>query len=115
MTTAQLADFMLTGGRNDSLSTYANRLALRMFSYPSVMLSLHKMQVEEGDGTKVKPHVELVFRAIPAEMLETVKGVIGNDDPMDTYAFRSDRDHPMLGIRVYPRHCGDKRTDFGLS
>lgn len=100
---------MLTGGRNDSLETYANRLALRIYNYPSVMLSLQKMSMSEGKDKDQKPHVELVFQSIPADMLETVKGVIGQEDPMETYAFRGKNNHPMLGIRVFPRKVGEKR------
>lgn len=99
MDQSQLADFLLTGGKNDNLTTYANRLALRLFTYPAVILSLQKIgMVEDG-----KPHVDMVFQGVPSDMLETLRGIIGNEDPMETYVFRGELDRPLLGIRVFPR------------
>ena len=85
------------GGTNDNLSTYRDRLLMRLHEYPPYASKLH--QVARQDGKTL----ELVFSAMPEDAVNGLRELIG---PVNTKivfkAWRNDNGEPMLGVQITP-------------
>lgn len=94
MTIAQVAEKLVDGGGDEHprARDYADRLMLRMFSYPALLAYLDNIAVtESGD-------VEVVFHRMPDEILPNISEILASSDSK-LYRFTTDF-HPKIGYRI---------------
>jgi len=94
------------GDTTDDLSTYRDRLLLRLHEYPPFSQKL--MQVaRQGNDT-----LELIFSAMPEEAVNGLRELIGpRDTKIEFFAFTDERKNPLLGVRITPSNLDTKSDD----
>ena len=112
MTNAQLTDFLLEGGKegkhNDTLKQYADRLVLRIFEFPSLMVFLNKVNILDDE-------IELEFVLIPDDAIESVRNLIGptgTDIKILTY---TKNDQKLTGIKIKPSGIREPDEDENVT
>ena len=98
MNAEQLVDFLIEDESSATpIGVYANRLALRIFTYPSLCQFMQAIKTNPEEGL-----VEIVFNRLPQQTYSNLNGLVGTSDKMEIVNF-VDGHHARTGVRVWPK------------
>lgn len=87
MTYQDLAKQLIESGADERVSTFHNRLLLRIFSSPSLQSFLYDVKIQKVDDSDGEYLVQVDFLKLPREIIPQVKLLLATPSEPEIYDF----------------------------